>query len=86
MREWATREGITVNLEAETAQMLDHHQAKGSTFRDWTAAWRTWMRNSQKFATQRSGGHRPFRNSSVNYADHGGFGEEYPEDPFSAAA
>jgi hypothetical protein len=86
MREWATGEGITVNLEAETAQMLDHHQAKGSTFRDWTAAWRTWMRNSQKFASQRSGGHRPFRNGSVDYTAHGGFGEEYPDNPFSAAA
>lgn len=86
MCEWATREGIAVNLEAETAQMLDHHQAKGSTFRDWTAAWRTWMRNSQKFAKQRSGGHRPFRNTDMDYSDTGGFGEEYPDNPFSAAA
>lgn len=38
---------------AETRQFLDHHRAKGSTFKDWTAAWRTWMRNAEKFAVER---------------------------------
>ncbi|MFA5913902.1 MAG: hypothetical protein WC830_10145 [Burkholderiales bacterium] len=30
-------------LEFETQQFLDHHRAKGSTFSDWSAAWRKWI-------------------------------------------
>lgn len=57
MRQWARDNGITVDLVMETAQFLDHHTAKGSTFRDWTAAWRTWMRNTLKYSPGgRSGG------------------------------
>jgi hypothetical protein len=44
MRAWATRKGIAATrLDTETERFLDHHRAKGSTFKDWTAAWRTWM-------------------------------------------
>jgi hypothetical protein len=49
MRQWATENGITVDLQAETTTMLDHHRAKGNTMSDWPAAWRTWMRNSKRF-------------------------------------
>ena len=49
MLAWASQHVPSVNVESETASFLDHHTAKGSTFRDWTAAWRTWMRNSQKW-------------------------------------
>jgi hypothetical protein len=28
---------------------LDHHRAKGSTFKDWAAAWRTWIKRGAKF-------------------------------------
>jgi hypothetical protein len=28
---------------------VDHHQAKGNKFANWQAAWRTWLRNDQKF-------------------------------------
>jgi hypothetical protein len=38
-----------VNPEVEFAAFCDHHQARGNTFRDWRAAWRTWVRNSIKF-------------------------------------
>lgn len=34
----------------QTEQFLDHHRARGSTFKDWTAAWRTWMTNAQRYA------------------------------------
>lgn len=27
-----------------------HHRAKGTTAKDWTASWRTWMRNAQKWS------------------------------------
>lgn len=30
---------------SQTQLFLDHHRAQGSRFRDWTAAWRKWMRN-----------------------------------------
>lgn len=38
---------------AETQQFLDYHRGKGSSQKDWTATWRTWMRNAEKFAVQR---------------------------------
>ena len=34
----------------EQAQFEDYHCANGSTFKDWQAALRTWLRNSAKFA------------------------------------
>lgn len=51
LREWATNGGV-VNVEHETEQWWDYHKAKGDTAADWTASWRTWMRNSVKFSTQ----------------------------------
>ncbi len=53
MRSWAVSNGVRVDLDRETSNFLDHHRAKGSTFKDWAAAWRTWMRNSVKFDTRR---------------------------------
>ncbi len=41
-----------IGLEAvvkETEAFEDYHRSKGSTFKDWDAAWRTWMRNAKKF-------------------------------------
>ena len=49
MTAWAKTNGVVVDLVVETEQFLDHHRAKGSTFKDWVSAWRTWMRNSIKF-------------------------------------
>lgn len=50
LREWATKKGITVNLDEETEAFLDHHAARGNTFSDWRRAWQTWMRNTSKYA------------------------------------
>lgn len=36
-------------LEAEMAKFRDHHTAKGTVFKDWDAALRTWLRNSVTF-------------------------------------
>jgi len=33
----------------EFEHFLEHHRARGSLFRDWAAAWRTWVMNCQKF-------------------------------------
>lgn len=47
--------GLVVTAELEAFE--DHHMANGSTFKDWQAAFRTWLRNSAKFAQrQRSPG------------------------------
>ncbi len=54
MREWASKNRVTANLETETEAMLDYHRGKGNLQSDWIATWRTWMRNSVKF--QRNGG------------------------------
>ncbi len=38
-----------VDLQREFASFCDHHTAKASTFSDWQAAFRTWLRNASKF-------------------------------------
>ena len=37
-------------IRHEAAQFRDHHTARGTRFRDWDAAWRTWLGNARKFA------------------------------------
>jgi hypothetical protein len=43
----ATDAGL--NVERELSRFRDHHTAKGSTFLDWQAAWRTWIGNAIEF-------------------------------------
>lgn len=35
--------------DPEVSAFVDHHRAKGNTFADWGAAWRTWVRNGVRF-------------------------------------
>lgn len=50
LKTWAKEQGLSLGvLENETAKFLDHHRAKGSTFKDWKAAWRKWMRNHKEW-------------------------------------
>ncbi|MER6830906.1 hypothetical protein ABT352_33270 [Streptosporangium sp. NPDC000563] len=77
MRAWAKSKGIAVNLDDETEQFLDFHRAKGSKFKDWLAAWRTWMRNTVKFAPGR--GSRPGGSPGNHWA--GASGSHNPDDP-----
>ena len=44
--------GYGLNVHKEFAAFRDHHIAKGSTFKDWDAAFRTWLRNAVKFAAK----------------------------------
>lgn len=46
----------------------NHHQAKGSTFKDWRAAWRTWVGNEIKFSRERRqhGSGRPLGNGNYD--------------------
>lgn len=36
--------------QREFEAFSDHHRAKGTTMLDWTAAWRTWLRNADRFS------------------------------------
>lgn len=37
-------------IEDEADRFRNHHLARDTRFRDWDAAWRTWLANSRKFA------------------------------------
>lgn len=45
-----------IDLQAELANFLDHHTARGTIFKDWQAAFRTWLRNAVKFGQRGAGG------------------------------
>ena len=50
MRTKARQKYPLADVDRETEKFLDHHRAKGNTFKDWNAAWRTWMANAQVYA------------------------------------
>lgn len=37
---------------SEAAHFRDHHEARGTLFKDWDAGFRTWLRNGAKFRSQ----------------------------------
>ena len=39
-------------LDDEVTAFIDHHTSKGSTFKNWDAAFRTWCRNANKWSPQ----------------------------------
>jgi hypothetical protein len=49
MKDWASREAPSLNIEAETEKFIDHYLAKGTVLRDWVAMWRNWMRRATNF-------------------------------------
>jgi hypothetical protein len=54
LRAWGReRAPFVADPEAETEQFLDYHRAKGTTFKDWTAAWRKWMAKASEYAADR---------------------------------
>jgi len=42
-------EQLELSLDRELEQFTDYHDSKGSTFKDWDAAFRTWLRNAAKW-------------------------------------
>ena len=56
----AVERGFTTGeINHEADQFSNYHHAKGSTFKSWDAAWRTWLGNARKFSAnskQRNGG------------------------------
>jgi hypothetical protein len=60
MREQAISYGVPAErIDAETEKWRDHHRAKGSTMKDWLAAWRYWMRNVPTFTRPAPNGRQP---------------------------
>lgn len=57
---------ICVDVAREADRFRDHHSAKGSTFVDWDAAFRTWLGNAERFA--RGNGSRSTRNNPTETA------------------
>lgn len=52
MYAWAANEHALSRktVEFETSRFLDHHRARGTTFKDWTAAWRNWMARVNEYS------------------------------------
>lgn len=48
-------------IDENAERFRNHHHAKGTRYRDWDAAWRTWLGNARRFSAPRhagpSGGH-----------------------------
>ena len=51
MREYAALHGVEPEIEFESFR--DHHLAKGSKFADWVAAFRTWIRNAERYKNEK---------------------------------
>jgi hypothetical protein len=45
---------LGLDLQAECIKFQDYHAAKGSAFKDWSAALRTWLRNAAAFRDSRA--------------------------------
>jgi uncharacterized protein YdaU (DUF1376 family) len=61
---FAMKNGIS-DVPREFAKFKDHHMAKGSVFRNWTAAWRLWVSNWEDF----SGGGRGKKSGKLTGGD-----------------
>ena len=55
MRAWAAEKRLTVDIDAATDEFINHHRAKGTIFRDWTAGWRTWMLRTRTYGGPQAG-------------------------------
>ena len=63
-RELASQLGL--NLSESFSAFSDYHKSKGSTFKDWDAALRTWLRNDRKFSQgKRTAQSEPVRTSDA---------------------
>lgn len=39
-------------IDEQAAAFRDHHHARGTTFKDWDAGWRTWLGNARRFGSR----------------------------------
>jgi hypothetical protein len=49
LRAWAASRNVTCDLDEATEEFLNHHRAKGSEFKNWDAAWQTWMTRTKRY-------------------------------------
>ncbi len=49
-----SRQFSAMEIQDEADRFRNHHLAKGSRFRDWDAAWRTWLGNARKYGSRGS--------------------------------
>ena len=54
---WAAEQNITASLIEETDKFKDWCEANGKTYKNWTAAWRNWMRKANTYQTQNGASH-----------------------------
>ncbi len=59
MSQWLER--WKLQLGPELSKFIEWHRSKGSTFADWSAAWRTWQRNSKRFESTSARGTAHYR-------------------------
>lgn len=55
-------------IENEAARFRDFHLAKGTTFKDWDAGWRTWLGNARKWQPKRTDNSSAFLRSVARAA------------------
>lgn len=55
MKEFAEKRGVSDPAD-EFDSFVDYHKSHGSTMKDWEAAWRTWVRNYQRFGGRKRNG------------------------------
>lgn len=68
MRAWAQEHVPDVNVDRETEQFLDYYRAEGNVFKDWIAAWRTWMQKAVSFQEQRATSRASSSQANMNSA------------------
>lgn len=49
MRTWFAHQEFSFSVQKETDKFIDHAIGKGRLQKDWTAAWRLWMRKAQEY-------------------------------------
>lgn len=70
MRQFYTERLPRGDIDATWQHFTDHHRAKGSVMKDWTAAWRTWVGNELKFLQQGTRNVTPIRNGRSGFVHH----------------
>ena len=64
-----SKQFTTEEISHEADRFRDYHLSKGSTYKNWDAAWRTWLGNARKFAGNSAQGQRNGTSRSHVIAD-----------------
>jgi hypothetical protein len=66
MKQYALEKNPNLDVEEEFEKFRDYHLAKGSKFKDWEAAFRTWVRNTVKWNNKGNAANKNNGSSSIN--------------------